>query len=118
EERLCRSGVSEKFWYYVCQLVLINLINPEIQMAVALAGKTLTMDEHPIEIIRPTDRTYDDVGAEPVHVKQPKGSLDQRFCSGILTSRAVGPQNVKPMLIFPLTPYKIKNQKKVVIGLD
>ena len=44
----------------------------------------------------------------------PKGSLDQRQCSGLLTFRAVGPQNVKPMLIFPLQPKKERIGKKVV----
>lgn len=67
------------------------------------------MDEHPIELIRDLDKTYDDIGAEQAQIKQPKGALDQRWCSVILTFRAVAPQNVKPMLIFPLQPYKKKS---------
>ena len=62
---------------------------------------TYSFDEHPVELIRNCDQTYEEKGTERVQIKQPKGSLDQRQCSGLLTFRAVGPQNVKPILIFP-----------------
>ena len=42
-------------------------------------------DEHPVEIIRNSNRTYEVKGTKSVQIKQPKGCLDQRQCSGLLT---------------------------------
>src|SRR6185437_7275039 len=65
-----------------------------------------SLDEHPIELLRHMDKTYEHKGTKFVQIKQPKGCLDQRQCSVLLTFRAVAPQNVRPVLIFPLEPYK------------
>ena len=56
---------------------------------------TYSMDEHPVELLRNMTNTYDDVKTQHVQIKFPKGSGDQRFCSGLLTFRAVCPQNHK-----------------------
>ena len=74
---------------------------------------TYSYDEHPVELIRNANQIYEDKGSEGVQIKQPKGSLDQRQCSGLLTFRATALQNVKPILIFPLAPYKIRKMRKL-----
>jgi len=60
------------------------------------------------------DKTYELKRTEHVQIKHPKGGLDQRFCSALLTFRAVGPQNVPPMLVFPLQPFKERKGREVI----
>src|SRR6185437_13404941 len=79
---------------------------------------TYSFDEHPVELIRNSESTYEFVGTERVQISQPKGSLDQRQCSGLLTFRAVGPQNVPPILVFPLQPHKTRDNNREVIAVD
>src|SRR6185437_11523795 len=79
---------------------------------------TYSFDEHAIELLRNKNQTYEVIGTERVQIAQPKGSLDQRQCSALLTFRAVGPQNVPPVLVFPLQPYKIRDSNREVIDVD
>src|SRR5689334_19670657 len=46
---------------------------------------TYAYDEHPVELVRNSSRTYEEREPEAVHIKHPPGALDQRHCSGLLT---------------------------------
>lgn len=41
---------------------------------------TYSFDEHPVELVRNHEKTYEYKGTEFVHVIEPRGSLDQRQC--------------------------------------
>lgn len=58
------------------------------------------MDEIPFPFSGNDGYTWAIKGSKDVHVKQPSDNSNKRFCSGFVTFRAEGEQDVGPMVIF------------------
>lgn len=84
-------------------------------------GDTYSMDEFCIVIKPPCKKSYNRVGSESNHCKEP-GQLASRAASGLVCFRMGGEPFHKMWIIFPLSPKKIYSiddeGEKIVIGWD
>ena len=73
-------------------------------------------DQVPFETSLASTRSYNDEGEGSCWIRGTKVDLTKRQCTIQPTFRAVGPQNVKPVIIFRLMP-KIVDEKKAIIDV-